>query len=139
MTNHPMFATTRRNGAIQATVVRGGVIEHPETGRWVVCCLLRGDTLKLRNLRRDPRATVLFRNGTDWVTVEGRVTLIGPLDPREGYDEERQRLLRRAVWYAAGGRPKDWDEWDKQMAGEIRSVMFLEMERVYSNESWTES
>lgn len=125
------FSTSRRDGTIQASLIRAGVFEHPVTGRPTVAALLRGWTVKLRHLRRIPRATVLFRSPTQWVTVEGSTSLIGPVDKGEGYDPETFPELRRAVYRAAGGTPDE--AWDRLMDQERRALVFVELERVYSN------
>src|SRR5215207_7921219 len=52
-----VFATARRDSAIQATVVTAGVMDHPLVGMPVVAFVARGGTVKLANLRRLPRAT----------------------------------------------------------------------------------
>jgi Pyridoxamine 5'-phosphate oxidase len=126
-----MFATARRDGTIQASLIRAGVFDHPLTGRPTVAALLRGNTVKLRHLRRIPRATVLFRSGGQWITVEGCTSLIGPEDRGEGYDPASFPELRRAVYRAAGGTPDE--AWDRLMDEERRALVFVELERVYSN------
>jgi PPOX class probable F420-dependent enzyme len=136
--HQPMFATSRRDGSVQATLVRAGVFDNPLTGRPAVASLLMRNTLKTRNLRRFPRATIMFRSTHHWVTVEGHATLIGPDDPVEGFEGERFRQLRREVYKACAGNPADWDGWDRKMDKEGRAVVFVEIERVYSNISWTE-
>src|SRR3954462_11579401 len=83
--NWAVIATGRRNGSVQATIVTAGVMNHPQGGQPTVAFVARGGTGKLRNLRRDPRATVVFRAGREWVTVEGAVSLIGPDDLTGGF------------------------------------------------------
>src|SRR5919202_1535210 len=70
-----VLATARPNGSIQATVVTAGVMTDPLAGQPAVACVAGGGTVKLTNLRRDPRATIVFRAGGEWVTIEGRVSL----------------------------------------------------------------
>src|SRR5919202_6959343 len=83
--NWAVVATTRRDGSVQATIVTAGVMHHPRGGQPTVAFVARGGTVKLRNLRRDPRATVVFRAGREWVTIEGAVSLIGPDDLPVGF------------------------------------------------------
>jgi hypothetical protein len=128
-----MMATSRRDGTVQASLIRAGVFDHPVTGRPTVAALLRGYTVKLRFLRHTPRATVLFRSANAWVTVEGRTSLIGPEDQNEGYDRATFPELRRAVYRAAGGTPTE--EWERLMEEERRALVFVELDRVYSNQS----
>jgi hypothetical protein len=128
-----MMATSRRDGTIQASLIRAGVFDHPVTGRPTVAALLRGWTVKLRFLRRTPRATVLFRTPNAWITVEGRTSLLGPEDQNEGYDPATYPELRRAVYRAAGGTPTE--QWERVMDEERRALVFVELDRVYSNET----
>jgi hypothetical protein len=48
-------------------------------------------------------------------------------------DAEGLRLLLRAVFTAAGGEHEDWDEYDRVMAEQRRTVVLVEPTRVYSN------
>jgi PPOX class probable F420-dependent enzyme len=130
-----VIATTRRNGSAQASVVTAGLMSHPLTGRQTVAFVSRGDTVKLANLRRDPRATVTFRAGREWVTVEGTVSLLGPDDGPADFSRDRVPALLRDVFTAAGGRHDDWAEFDRVMATERRGAVFVALDRVYSNRS----
>jgi hypothetical protein len=67
------------------------------------------------------------------MTAEGAAELIGPDDPHPGIDAERLRLLLREVFTAAGGTHDDWDEYDRAMVRERRTVVLMPPERVYSN------
>ncbi|HEY7067103.1 MAG TPA: TIGR03618 family F420-dependent PPOX class oxidoreductase [Chloroflexota bacterium] len=131
--NWAVVATTRRDGSVQATIVTAGVMDHPQGGQPTVAFVARGGTVKLRNLRRDPRMTVVFRAGREWVTVEGRVSLIGPDDLPGGYQPSAVPQLLRDVFTAAGGTHDNWPEYDRVMAAERRTAIFVEMHRVYSN------
>jgi PPOX class probable F420-dependent enzyme len=131
--NWAVVATGRRNGSVQATIVTAGVMDHPRCGQPTVAFVARGGTVKLRNLRRDPRATVVFRAGREWVTVEGAVSLIGPDDLPGGYQASAVPQLLRDVFTAAGGTHDNWPEFDRVMADERRTAIFINMDRVYSN------
>src|ERR1051325_5508649 len=96
--NGAVVATTRRDGSVQATIVTAGVMEHPQGGQPTVAFVARGGTVKLRNLRRDPRMTVVFRAGREWVTIEGRVSLIGPDDLGQGFAASAVPQLLRDVF-----------------------------------------
>jgi PPOX class probable F420-dependent enzyme len=128
-----VVVTTRADGTPQATVANAGVLDHPVTGAPVVGLVVRGDTRKAANLRRSPRATVAFRAGWDWATVEGPVDLAGPDDALAGFDPADGPELLRAVFRAAGGTHDDWDEYDRVMAAERRTAVLVTPERVYSN------
>src|SRR5436189_5940741 len=94
-------ATARGDGGIQASVVNAGVLDHPVDGTPVVGLVAQGGSAKLRHLRARPQATVTFRSGWEWITVEGPVQLAGPDDPLDGVDGERLRLLLREIFTAA--------------------------------------
>jgi PPOX class probable F420-dependent enzyme len=127
-----VVSTTRRDGSVQASVVNVGVLDHPVRGDPVVGLVARGDAVKLRHLRRDPRATVVARAGWQWAAVEGSAELFGP-DDRRGLDEDALAELLRAVFRAAGGTHDDWAAYDRTMAEERRVVVLVTPTRVYSN------
>ena len=118
-----VITTIRRSGLAQSTIVRAG----PHEGRMVF--VVRGDTVKLRNLARDPRCTVLTVK-PDWsrfATVEGNATVQGPDNTEAG----ELRLLLRAAFQAAGGTHDNWEEFDRVMLEEQRAVVLVTPERIY--------
>ena len=127
-----VVATARADGSVQASLVNAGVIEHPVTGAPVVAFVNHG-ARKGANLRARPRATLTFRDGWTWVTVEGPVQLAGPDDPLPGVDAERLRLLLREIFTAAGGTHDDFATYDRVMREERRTAVFVHPERVYAN------
>jgi PPOX class probable F420-dependent enzyme len=128
-----VLSTTRPDGTVQSSVVNAGVLRHPATGVEVVGLVAAGGTRKLANLRTDPRATIVVRAGWQWTTVEGTVDVVGPDDPTEGIDADAGRELLRNVFRAAGGTHDDWDEYDRVMAEERRTVVLITPARAYSN------
>jgi PPOX class probable F420-dependent enzyme len=124
-----VVATARADGSVQSTVVNAGVMDHPVTGTPVVAFVAAGGSLKLRNLRERPRATVTVRSGWRWGTVEGSAELAGPDDALAGLDDVP--MLLRDIFTAAGGTHDDWDEYDATMARERRAGVFVTPERVY--------
>ena len=127
-----VISTLRADGTIQSSVVNMGLTEHPETGRPVLAFVTYG-RVKLANLRARPQLTVTFRSGWRWAAVEGRAELAGPDDAQPWLNDEGLRLLRRQVFTAAGGEHEDWDEYDRVMAEQRRTVVFIDPARVYSN------
>ena len=127
-----VVSTIRRDGSVQSSVVNAGVLPHPVTGDPVVGLVAAGRT-KIRNLRADPRCTIVVRGGWRWVAVEGTAEIIGPDDPRPEVDGERLRTLLRDIFKAAGGRHDDWDDYDRTMAEERRAAVLIAPLRVYSN------
>jgi PPOX class probable F420-dependent enzyme len=128
-----VVSTTRADGTVQSSLVNAGVLDHPVSGEPVVGLVVRAGARKLANLRRRPRATIVAHAAYEWVAVEGDTELIGPEDPYPGVDAEGLRGLLRAVFVAAGGTHDDWDEFDRVMREEHRTVVLVHPARVYSN------
>lgn len=128
-----MVTTSRGDGSIQASVVSAGLLAHPVTGRQVLGLVAIGGSIKLRNLRRLSRATAVFHSGWEWVALEGHVSLIGPDDMLDGFDPVRLPQLLRDVFIAAGGTHDDWPTYDRVMAEERRTAVFIEPTRLYGN------
>lgn len=128
-----VVVTQRPDGSPQTSIANAGVLAHPVSGDAVVGLVVRGATRKHANLRRAPRATVVFRAGWEWVAVEGPVDLAGPDDPLPGLAADGVPRLLRDVFSAAGGTHEDWDEYDRVMADEHRLAVLVHPERVYSN------
>lgn len=127
-----VVATARADGTAQASVVNAGVLAHPISGVKVVGFVTYGKA-KLANLRRRPRATVVFRAGWQWASVEGRCDIIGPDDPFAGFERSDLPALLRSVFRAAGGSHGDWAEYDRVMAEQRRAAVLVHPDRVYSN------
>ena len=127
-----VISTLRADGTIQASLVNVGALAHPQTGQDVLAFVTYGK-VKLANLRARPQVSATFRSGWQWATVEGRADLIGPDDPFAGVDAERLRLLLREVFTAAGGTHEDWDEYDRVMIENRRTVVLIRPGRVYGN------
>jgi PPOX class probable F420-dependent enzyme len=127
-----VVATTRGDGSVQASVVNAGVLVHPVSGEDVVGFVTYGKA-KLGNMRRRPRATVVFRSGWQWGAVEGSCDIIGPDDPFSGVEAGDIPALLRAIFRAAGGTHDDWAEFDRVMRNERRAAVLVHPERVYSN------
>jgi PPOX class probable F420-dependent enzyme len=127
-----VVATARADGTAQASVVNAGVLDHPVSGSPVVGFVTYGPT-KLANLRRRPRATVVFRAGWQWAAVEGPCEIAGPDDALEGFAATAVPELLRGVFRAAGGTHDDWDEYDRVMREDRRAAVLVRPERIYSN------
>jgi len=126
---------TSGRDAPSVSVVNAGVLPHPVTGDPTVAFVARGATAKLTNLRKDPRATLVFRSGWEWVAARGPVELAGPDDPLAGVD---LRQLLRDIYLAAGGEHPDLDEYDRAMAAERRTAVLLKPARFTTNPPGTE-
>lgn len=128
-----MVATTRRDGSVQCSLVNAGLMAHPVSGALTLAFVARGGTIKLANLRRRPRATVTVHVGGRWAAVEGHADLCGPDDALPGFDPAALPALLRQVFTAAGGTHDDWPTFDRVMAEERRTAVFVHLERLYSN------
>ena len=120
----------RPDGSVHSSLVNAGVMAHPATGDEVVALVVRGNSVKLRHWRRAPGATIVFRVGWSWVGVEGATTIIGPDDRSEGLDPSAVPRVLRDVFTAAGGSHGDWDEYDRVMAAERRTAVFIHPSRI---------
>jgi len=128
-----VLSTLHADGGVQATVVNAGVLDHPRTGVPVVGLVAAGGARKLRNLRADPRATIVARAGWEWATVEGVAEIIGPDDPHPDVTGDARRVLLREVFRAAGGNHDDWDEYDRVMTEQRRAAVLISPRRSYAN------
>jgi PPOX class probable F420-dependent enzyme len=128
-----VVSTVRADGTVQASLVNAGALAHPDTGQPVLAFVTYGK-VKLANLRSRPQLAATFRKGWQWATVEGRAELAGPDDSQPWLkDADQLRLLLRDVFTAAGGTHDNWDEYDRVMAEQRRTVVLVEPTRVYSN------
>jgi PPOX class probable F420-dependent enzyme len=130
--HYAVIATLRVGGGTQASIVTAGVMDHPLNGATTVAFVARGRTVKLAHLRHDPRITVVFRNGPQWVAVEGQADVIGPDDRLPGFEPAGVPKLLRDVFTAAGGTHDNWDEYDRVMAQDRRAAVFVRPERIYT-------
>ncbi|MBF6542280.1 pyridoxamine 5'-phosphate oxidase family protein [Nocardia brasiliensis] len=124
--------TLRPEGTPHATVVTAAVLPHPVTGADTVVFVSPSATVKLANLRADPTITLTVRAGRQWTTVEGTAQLAGPDDPDAGIDAERQRLVIRDI-FAAAGVAQDWDAYDRVMQDKRGTLVFVTPHRIYTN------
>jgi PPOX class probable F420-dependent enzyme len=129
-----IVATTRADGTVQASVVNAGILAHPVSGEEVVALVTNGKA-KLANLRSRRRATIVFRAGWQWASVEGPADIIGPGDPFPGFDPGALPELLRSIFRAAGGTHDDWATFDRVMKQERRAAVLVHAERIYSNGS----
>ena len=126
LANHHNGALTtfRRNGAAQMSIVTCGL--HGDG----VAFTTTADRAKLRNLRRDPRCTILV--GTDdwrnFVVLEGEARLVGVDNSTPG---EYRETLRDVYRTAAGQEHPNWPEYDQAMRDDGRYAVIVTPAHVY--------
>ena len=117
--NHRAVLTTRRaNGDPQLSPVVCGVDAH---GR--VAVSTRETAVKVKNLRRDPRASLcVLSDGFfgDWIQVDGNAGIVSLPGAME--------LLVEYYRSLAGEHP-DWDEYRASMERERRVLVRIELQR----------
>jgi PPOX class probable F420-dependent enzyme len=86
--------------------------------------------VKLKNLRRDPRCTLMVsaENWRPFVVLEGRATILSAdnTDP-----EEFKTALRDAYRTCSGEEHSNWEEYDQAMRDDQRSVIIVVPDHVY--------
>ena len=128
-----VLATTRKDNSVHASVVNAGVLADPVIGQPVVGMVINGGARKLDHLRRTGRATVVFRAGWQWASVEGAARLLGPDDPAEDVAPERLAALYREIFTSAGGTHEDFDTFDRVMAQERRVALLITPAKISGN------
>lgn len=128
-----IVSTTRADGTVHSSLVNAGVLPDPATGGPVVGIVVRGGAVKLTHLRRTRTATVTFRVGWQWVSVDGPARVVGPDDPAGDVPAEALPGLLRDVFTAAGGTHEDFAEYDRVMAAERRAAVLVTPARIISN------
>ena len=112
-----VLATYRRDGRVQMSPVDAVVDDE---GYAVISS--RETAMKVRNLRRDPRATLLLLTDAfygDWAYVEGTASMVSLPEAMEGLVSYYRR--------AAGEHP-DWDDYRAAMIRDKRLLIRIDIE-----------
>jgi PPOX class probable F420-dependent enzyme len=120
-----IISTTRRDGTVHSSLINAGVLNDPAADGPVVAAVIRGDAAKLGLFRRSGQATITFRAGWEWASVDGPITIIGPDDAHPDYPQ-----LLRDIFTAAGGTHDNWAEYDRVMAEERRVAALITPQRI---------
>ena len=120
-----VVTTYQPDGATHASIVVCGAYQGH-----AAFVAVRGKSAKVRNLRRDPRCTVLAvtTDWRSWVTVEGE----GRLFDYTNTEAEKVRRMLREVYRACGDHEHpDWDEYDQAMRQQEAVIVLVRPNRVY--------
>jgi PPOX class probable F420-dependent enzyme len=120
--HHAVMATFRADGRPQLTPV-GATVDAE--GRVIIST--RETAMKTRNLRRDPRVSLVVMNDGfygDWVQVEGTAEIVEQPEAIELLVDYYRRI--------AGEHP-DWDDYRAAMVRERRVLVRVPIERAGPN------
>ena len=120
-----VVTTHQPNGAAQSSVVFSGAYNGH-----AAFVMVYGDSAKVRNLRRDPRCTVLTvtKDWRSWATVEGEAQLFDYTNT----EAEKMRLMFREVYRACGDRDHpDWEAYDRAMVSQKAVAVLVQPQRIY--------
>lgn len=113
-----VLATGRGDGRPQLSPVDHAVADD---GRLLISS--RETAFKVRNLRRDPRVTLLAISDEfygEWVQVDGTAEIVSLPDAMEPLVDYYRRI---------GGEHPDWDDYRRAMVDEQRCVIRVSIER----------
>ncbi|MFP5298459.1 MAG: PPOX class F420-dependent oxidoreductase [Actinomycetota bacterium] len=117
--NHrAVLVTHRRDGGLQTSPITVGT---DDDGFVVISS--RETAYKVRNLERDPRATICVftdRFFGPWVQVEGRAELVRLPEAMEGLVDYYRRI---------SGEHPDWDDYRRAMVEDRRVLIKVSVER----------
>jgi len=125
--HHGVLVTLRSNGRPQLS----NVSHTFDPGTRLVRVSVTDTRAKVRNLRRDPRASfyVTSRDFWRWAVADG-IAELTPVatDPQDATVEELIEVYR-----AIAGEHPDWDDFRRAMVADRRLVFRLRVERIYGN------
>ena len=120
-----VLATIKRDGRPQLS----NVSYHFDPRSVAIQVSITEPRAKTRNLRRDPRASILVSSDDGWsyAVAEGEAQLTAPAaDPR---DDTVEALI--ALYRSIAGEHPDWDEYREAMVTDRRVVLTLPISHVY--------
>jgi len=120
--HNAVLATFRRDGRPQLSVV-GATVD--EQGRVIIST--RQTAIKTKNLRRDPRVSVIVMSAGfygDWAQVEGTAEIVEQPEAIELLVDYYRRMA---------GEHEDWDDYRAAMVEEQRVVVRFEIDRAGPN------
>ena len=123
-THRGVITTFRRNGAAQMSIISCGPLRDG------VAFTVTDERAKLRNLRRDPRCSLMVSNESWWgfVVLEGHAEILSA-DNTDA--EEFRSALRDTYRTASGEEHPNWDEYDQAMRDDRRSIVIVVADHIY--------
>ena len=122
--HHGVLATMRRDGRPQMSPIAASV-----DADGLVAISSRETAIKVKNLRRDPRASLCaFNDGFfgDWVQLDGTAEILSLPDAMEHLVEYYRSL---------SGEHPDWDDYRAAMERDRRVLLRITVERAGPNQS----
>lgn len=117
--NHrAVLVTHRADAGVQTSPITIGVDDE---GHAVISS--RQTAFKVKNLRRDPRATVCVFNDRffgQWIQIEGTAEIVELPDAMEGLVDYYRRI---------SGEHPDWDDYRRAMEKDQRVLVLIDIER----------
>jgi PPOX class probable F420-dependent enzyme len=123
-----VLITIKRDGRPQSSNI--GYAYDAATER--VSISTTAKTVKVANLRRDPRANlhVMAPDGWNWIAAEATAVLSPIAEARD--DATVEELI--AIYRAVAGEHPDWDDFRRAMVEDQRLVVRLELQRTYGSD-----
>lgn len=120
-----VLATIKRDGRPQLS----NVTYHFDPRTLVVEVSITEPRAKTRNLRRDPRASILVSSDDGWsyAVAEGNAILTPPA--ASPHDDTVEALI--ALYRKIAGEHPDWDDYRRAMVTDRRVVLTLPITHVY--------
>lgn len=121
-----VLATIKRDGRPQLSTIN----YHFDPARSLVRISVVDGRAKVRNLRRDPRASlhVSSPDGWRWVVAEGTARLSPVAAARD--DDTVEALIE--LYRDIRGEHPDWDDYRRAMVDDGRLVLSIDVERTYA-------
>jgi PPOX class probable F420-dependent enzyme len=115
-----VFVCHKRDGSPHITLVTPGIDAE---GRVIITT--RGTTYKLKNVRRDPRVSMLVMgeqfSGSNYVQLQGTAKII----------EQPAAMDLLIYWYRQlRGEHSNWEEYREKMREERRAIIRVNIEKV---------
>ncbi len=123
-THRGVLTTFRRNGAAQMSIISCGPYRDG------IAFTVTETRVKLKNLRRDPRCSLMVSNENWWgfVVLEGKATILS-VDNTPA--DEFRDALRDTYRTASGEEHSNWEEYDQAMRDDRRSVIIVVPDHIY--------